>query len=299
MRNLLALHLLAVCLSLFFINSASAEQTYFVNQQGQGLTASATLRSITTGDIWNAVDAQRGLGPKCAESREKLLKPKKENTAFVRLDAAEKFEQCVAFLKSSLASTAAAAPESIAMNTTFVTQNFAAMLDKELASLSEPAKGDASFMGMTFGVGIGFSYSRKARVTDAEVAADGTLRATTTLKEQPRVILEAHYFGNGWCGFKSETNAATSGCGPFFGLAASNDTINAFALGLMYGWRAPSPDPANGAGFSVGIGAVLDSAVKDLAPGFEVGKPLPPGETQPKFVTTSKWSPLLFFTKTF
>jgi hypothetical protein len=299
MRNLLALHLFAVCLSLFFTNSASAEQTYFVNQQGQGLIASATLRSITTGEIWKAVDAQRGLDSKCAESRDKLIKPKKESTAFERLDAAEKFEQCVVFLKSSLASTAAAAPESTAMNATFVTQNLATMLDKEVTSLTEPPKGDASFMGMTFGVGIGFSYSRKARVTDAEVAADGTLRATTTLKEQPRVILEAHYFGSGWCGYKAETNAATSGCGPFFGLAASNDTINAFAVGLMYGWRAASPDPKNGAGFSVGIGAVLDSAIKDLAPGFEQGKPLPANETQPKFVTSSKWSPLLFFTKTF
>jgi hypothetical protein len=33
--------------------------------------------------------------------------------------------------------------------------------------------------------------------------------------------------------------------------------------------------------------------------GFEVGQPLPTGETAPVFVTRSRWSPLLFFTKTF
>ena len=90
---------------------------------------------------------------------------------------------------------------------------------------------------------------------------------------------------------------AKTGIGPFFGLAAANDTIEAFALGVMFGWKEKTDDSA--AGFSVGVGAVLDREVKTLAKGFTEGKPPPAGETAVVFEKRSKWSPLVFFTRTF
>ncbi len=153
----------------------------------------------------------------------------------------------------------------------------------------------ATFMGMAFGVGMGFSQA-KDRVESAAIAADGTVRVLTREKQSPRVILEAHYYGA--CRKLQTCNDGTFGFGPFFGIATSSDSaIDAFALGIMFGVKDASAG-SNG-GFSLGIGAVLDRKVKTLARGFEEGAKVPAGVVDVVYQTKSKWSPLLMFTRTF
>lgn len=64
----------------------------------------------------------------------------------------------------------------------------------------------------------------------------------------------------------------------------------------MYGFKAKPSDPD---GFSIGIGAILDADVKDLADGFKENQPVPEGETIIRYKSESRWSALIFFTRTF
>jgi hypothetical protein len=223
--------------------------------------------------------------------------PRRSTTAAERYRGALELQQCIAIRKANdLAEVASQlqgdAPRAFA-TANLVAERYRAM-ELEVAPLVSAAKAESEFMGMTFGVGVGVSNSSKERVSAAEVAADGTVRVTSSTKQEPRVILEAHYYG--LCRTE-RCNDGKFGIGPFFGLAATENKIDSFALGLMFGWKDAKLD-ANG-GFSIGIGAVLDREVQQLAAGFEEGRPLPAGETAVKFETRSRWAPVLFFTRTF
>lgn len=162
-----------------------------------------------------------------------------------------------------------------------------------LLEIRTAAEGRETFMGMNFGVGMGFSQA-KSSIAEAAVV-NGVVTATKSERQRPRIVLEAHYYGV--CEPRPCTTA-DYGFGPFFAIAPEGDkAIASFALGLMLGARDKSAGAS--AGFSIGLGAVLDREVKMLAPGIEEGKPLPAGETTPRIITRSKWSPLLFFTRTF
>ena len=65
----------------------------------------------------------------------------------------------------------------------------------------------------------------------------------------------------------------------------------------MHGWR--SPNDKKGTAFSIGIGALLEGGVKDLAYGFEDNKPPSNNETTVHYKTEPRWSAILFFTRTF
>ena len=149
-------------------------------------------------------------------------------------------------------------------------------------------------MGISFGVGIGASYSGSRRVSEAEVGADGKIRALKTETEEPRVILESHYYG--FCNLPS-CKAGRFGFGPFFGIVAKDDkALSAVAIGGMVGWKDGGESSQ---GFSIAVGALLDSNVKSLASGFKIGQPLPTGETAVKYEEKSRWGLVIFLTRTF
>ena len=241
----------------------------------------------------------------CIRERNTSRRRDGTTTADQRYAAAQAFLRCVEDKRAALYTTYAAPLEA---ELTKSNRNYSPTFAKDLAQQFVQAdyeaaqadlragSADSNFMGTTFGVGVGVSFS-KNDVTQADVAPDGTLRVTERQKQVPRAILEAHHYGI--CQkFLESCRKGDFGVGPFFGLAMSSNELNAFALGIMFGWKDKASS-ANGAGFSIGLGAVLDKAVSQLAPGFVEGQPLPAGETEPVFVTESKWSPLLFFTKTF
>lgn len=151
-----------------------------------------------------------------------------------------------------------------------------------------------SFRGLALAVGVGLVHYSRDAVSQAEIAADGKVRIVESVTTDPRVILEAHYFG--FCRSAS-CKQGRFGWGPFFGIAANQDTIDSFALGAAFGFREADKDSS--AALVIGLGAVLDRKFKTLAPGFEEGRPPPAGETTVRLETRSKWSPMLFVNRAF
>jgi hypothetical protein len=154
------------------------------------------------------------------------------------------------------------------------------------------AESEEKFLGLTWGVGLGYSFGRDRSVDEAEIVG-GVVRIKSEQKQQPRLLMEFHkYF---WC--NSNDTDGTRGCGPFVAAAATSDKVlSGVGLGFMYGMKSKATDSE---GFSVGLGAVLDAKVKDLAEGFKPNEAAPAGETTVRYTTKSRWSILLFVTRTF
>ncbi|MBT8096265.1 MAG: hypothetical protein KJO95_06030 [Gammaproteobacteria bacterium] len=151
---------------------------------------------------------------------------------------------------------------------------------------------EKEYLGLKWGVGAGFSFSFDDAIDSAEIV-NGVVRVSVEKQNQPRVFLEFHkYF---WC--NDGGIDGTRGCGPFVAVAATgDDVLSGVAMGLMWGWKVKEADSD---GFSIGVGAVLDANVRDLADGFEDGQPPPQGETTVRYETKSRWSGVVFVTRTF
>ena len=154
----------------------------------------------------------------------------------------------------------------------------------------------SKFYGLNWGIGFGFSIGRDDFIESAEIV-DGVVRVTKDNTQQPRAVFEFHkYFG---CKLgRLATESHMSGCGPFVAVAGSgDDLLSGVGLGLMYGLK--SKDPGESDGFSIGIGAILDRDVKSLASGFTQDLAAPPGSSSVLLEEKSRWSWLVFVTRTF
>lgn len=164
----------------------------------------------------------------------------------------------------------------------------------EFSQLSQEDKDKSeqiTFLDLKWGLGLGVSLSEDDVVDDAEIVA-GIVRAKSSQKEQPRLLLEYHKFF--WCN-DGGTNG-NQGCGPFVAVAATDKKVlSGVGFGVMYGRRLAGQSE----GFSVGVGGMLDANVKGLADGFEENQPPPAGETVPRYKTESRWSGVLFVSRTF
>ena len=178
------------------------------------------------------------------------------------------------------------------LNTKSVVTAFSAPMIEKAEAKQKEAKSEADFMGLSWGIGFGFSYSLDEAIDDAEIV-NGIVRVKSNKKEQPRLVFEFHkYF---WC--NNGRVDGTRGCGPFVAVSATQDEVlSGVGMGFMYGFKSKATDPD---GFSIGFGGILDANVTDLADGFEANKPPPAGETTIRYETKSRWSYLLFATRTF
>lgn len=208
-----------------------------------------------------------------------LTAQNESETILKRLEVAEKYETCL-FMENAKGLQEVYAFKSTPRATEV--KNYKANLESQ-----------AEFMGQNFGIGFGISFHDKDLVDDAEVS-NGVIVAKSQKKEEARVLLEFHTLiacNNG--GRKGDF-----GCGPFAAIATKGDDIlGGVGLGWLWSWRDVNSD--NGSGFSIGIGAIVDNDIKDLADGFEVGAALPEGETAIRYTTESKVSYLLFISNTF
>jgi len=274
-----------VALINFLGNTVASGQT--VDVYGALKTPQEIQVDVMSGALWPLIVQKQPALSDCEPSRAITFGRKTLNSAKVRYDAALRFQECVAQVRNATIAASGANASAAALG--FQT------LDQLVDNKVEESAAEAQFMGMSFGVGVGVSYSEDERVSEAELAADNTIRATKTETQEPRVILESHYYG--WCSI-ARCNEGSFGIGPFFGIVAKDDKlISAFALGAMVGWKDTKRTDSDG--FSIGLGVLLDSDVSSLADGFEEGQPLPPGETEPQFEEKSRWGVLLFFTRTF
>jgi hypothetical protein len=97
-----------------------------------------------------------------------------------------------------------------------------------------------SFGGLRFGAGLSvtFDTGSNERVESAEIV-DGLVRVTEEKNVITRILLETHYFfpatSRAFLGIKEP---GTWAWGPFVGVQSStDDVIDAFAMGLMVGFR--------------------------------------------------------------
>ncbi len=163
---------------------------------------------------------------------------------------------------------------------------------ESLQAGAKEAKAQQDFLGVSFGVGFGISYGFSDAVEEAQIV-NNVVRVTKDKREQPRALLEFHKFLRCHNGRVD----GTRGCGPFVAVAASQDELlQGVGAGWMWGWKAKAGESD---GFAIGIGAILDAKVKDLGSGFKDGEAPPPGETEVRYEEKSRWSGLLFFTKSF
>lgn len=164
---------------------------------------------------------------------------------------------------------------------------------KAAEALETKAEREVEFKGLKWGVGFGFAFASGDRVESAELV-DGIVRATKDTSQQALLILEGHNYLT--CDTKG--TRGDRGCGPYVGVVADSDDILAgVSLGWMWGWKSEHPESSQG--FSIGIGALLENDIRDLAPGFEQDQPLPPGETQIRYLEKGRWSAVLFATRSF
>jgi hypothetical protein len=146
---------------------------------------------------------------------------------------------------------------------------------------------DAEFAGLNFGVGISstFDLGENDRVTEAELVA-GLVRVTNEDNVRARIMLESHYFfapDDDLLGIANNTGAGKEwGIGPFVALQPGTDEIiEAIGMGVMVGFKR-SRDSSNS--FNIGVGIVYDPNTKTLGPDIINGQPLPPGETEIRFL---------------
>jgi hypothetical protein len=210
----------------------------------------------------------------------------RSNTIYQRADSANAAVQCVSEGRAALMA-ADADPD-----TRLRARDLLQPMTDEAARLKAEADSQVKFMGVSWGLGFGFSFSSDELVDDA-VVVNGIVKVKSQKKQQPRAVMEFHrYF---WC--NKDYTDGKRGCGPFIAVAATaDDVLSGVGFGFMYGVKRG--DGENN-GFSIGVGAILDGNVRDLAEGFQVDQPLPPGETTVRFEDKARWSALVFGTMTF
>lgn len=263
-----------------------------------------------------ASDARREVeraGAECATAYDVARDAEGRYPAPERLRAARKLRECIALARADVSQErrnrqlqlAADTKDKVSLDRA---REAAAAEGKEEASLvvlaaaaaenddrEDAIKGQTTFMGINFGVGIGVSFGGEEIVSEAVVGPGNVVHAVKRYRQLPRVLLESHYYG--WCS-SAACNAGRFGWGPYFGIVTKGDTVlSAVSLGLMMGFR--NKDSKDSAGFSIGAGALLDDAVTSLAPGFREGQPLPAGETAVRYEEKPRWSAILFCTRTF
>jgi hypothetical protein len=155
-------------------------------------------------------------------------------------------------------------------------------------------------------LGISIVLGEEQNVILEAVEIDDKITVTRRAKDQPRAALEAHqlFTANPFtptgqarirqqitdCG-KSPINCPLVGYGPFAVLQTGNDSsISSVGVGLMVGVRS---DPRKASSFNLGVGIAFDSGLRELAPGFVEGKPLPTGENQVRYTERSSRRPMI------
>lgn len=164
------------------------------------------------------------------------------------------------------------------------------------------AKDIQSFFGNNFGVAIGISRALGTHPIDSASVVNGIVRVEDSRSTRPLIAFEAHrYMYSG--STSNDTRAFAHG--PFVSVQTASDSssLTSFGVGWMFGWSDPigsgKKSTVDGEqqhslmGWNLGIGIMLDSQSKRLGDGLHANQPLPSGESQIRYKTTSGKS--LFF----
>jgi hypothetical protein len=162
-------------------------------------------------------------------------------------------------------------------------------------------QGMKEFYGLSFGVGPSIKFGGPSAVESASlVGPDGAkvVRVTEEHSAEPAILFETHYFFTPFEEDGDFNKKARFGIGPFMAMqfAGDSEVIDGIGAGLMLGWRYDSEASRS---FNIGFGGFLDANVKQLGPGVVDGQPLPPGETEIRFIETDEWRWIVTFSFSF
>lgn len=267
----------AACLVLFSLFSAFTDSIAETSWNFRGQIVDPT--KLSAAEI-------RGADSECQELYTAAVD--RGATVFARADASRKYRRCIESLGRAFVLSARSAAVS--------SEAAGAMIESmvnDAKAMEAESNAAAEFMDLSWGVGFGFSFSQDEVIDEADLV-DGRIRSTKDSSDQPRALLEFHrYF---WCNKKQ--TLSDRGCGPFLAVSATPDkALSGVGIGFIFGRRVKNPTDQQG--FSIGIGAILDANVRSLADGFDKNHPLPPGESSIRFEERSRWSTILFVTRSF
>lgn len=270
--------LLATAVALSMPSVAYCAQQNFLT----GVDQASIRKNLASGDllaIQQTVDLACGGYMRGAENLSRRYE-ERERDADMALE-------CVEGMRSLVVASATTLEERGKANEVMMPALSAAQRNQRIAEAT------TQFMDMSWGVGFGYSFGNDDAIDGAEIV-DGVVRVSSERKDLPRAVFEFHrYF---WCN-KNRTGPGLAGCGPFVAVSATEDKLlSGVGVGFMYGRRAKVDDTE---GFSVGVGVILDGKVKDLADGYSANQPAPDGATTVRFEEKSRWSTLIFVTRTF
>ena len=152
---------------------------------------------------------------------------------------------------------------------------------KELEKLDEEEDSYEDFISNNFGIGLSATVDLGShdRIKSAGVV-NGVVRVEEDDDVNLRVMLELHRF------MYTSKKDGRFGIGPFVGVQNGEDhAIEAFALGVMFGFRYPGETKS----LNIGFGGVVDPSVQILGDGLEADQPLPKGESEIRYKTTEQW----------
>ena len=157
----------------------------------------------------------------------------------------------------------------------------------------QEAKVTQKFGGIEFGVGMSFTgdLGTRDRVTQASLV-NGIVRVSDEDNGRARIMLESHYFFTPPGGLFSLRNGEIDkdgnqkrkewGIGPFLAIQpGTNNIIEAIGGGIMIGLRR---DAKTTESFNFCLGIVVDPNTRVLGDGILANQPLPPGETEIRYM---------------
>lgn len=157
--------------------------------------------------------------------------------------------------------------------------NTAVLVAEQAAQEAKAEETQRQFLGINWGMGVAVSMDLDGgkRVKSARVV-NSLVRVEEEDDLKPRIFLETHNFLNRKVmgGSADKPTNTLFGHGPFAALQSSSDeVIEAFAIGYMWGFRQ---SPESQAALNFGIGINLDPSVQILGDGINEGKPLTEGD---------------------
>ncbi len=161
------------------------------------------------------------------------------------------------------------------------------VLSSDAPNSKAVATNDPGFIFKNLGIGgaIGWTHNLGSRRVETVDVVNNIVRIQDERNDLIRFMPEVHLWA-------AKFREDTIGIGPFFALAPGQKFVDAFALGIMFGYRAKNTDQYS---FNVGVGAMLDLDTKVLGDGITRNQPLPAGETSARTKQTTVAGLLVMF----
>jgi hypothetical protein len=137
-----------------------------------------------------------------------------------------------------------------------------------------------NFQGLNFGLGVGVVATPSQRVVKSAQVVNGLVRADDQSQATASILLETHYF------IKNDDHPLWSH-GPLVAIkpgGTNSQIIDTIGLSSMFGFRHKE---ASKSSWNIGFAGTITPAARVLGDGITKNQPLPAGETEVRYKTSS------------